>query len=148
MVAIISKDDPGVWVQDKIWLPTWVAENLWEKRRQEVIQMAKQKRLEADPGYQYERERSRKDAKPLVFRDGRTDTHRPVIIVGGGGMWYEDMKDMARRAREKPNPKDDPYRVRRDPKVDVAESLDRRYRQSRGTRTFHIPNNPLVKEFN
>lgn len=133
--------DPNVPVAvNDILLPSWYADIMMRRKRQ--IQKMIEK---SQPGYQEEQDKRRKDTKPAVHVD-LSDPHRPVIIFGGKGMWYEDMKEKVNRLREKPDPKLDPSRPRHNPKEDVAVALDRRKRRARGTSVFHIKNNPLSRE--
>ena len=130
-------------MSDKIlWVPNHVAERIGVQKR--LIEYVKHReRMKKDPEYKADYERTHKDTKPVFFED--TDTRgRPVIVVGGRGMWYNDMKDLAQRLKEKPEPaKEIP---KRNVKADVAEALERRKRADRGTTVFHIKQNPLSEE--
>ncbi|MCC6191384.1 MAG: hypothetical protein IT318_20365 [Anaerolineales bacterium] len=127
-------------------LPTWYVDVL-RRRKAQIRAMAEQKRREADPAYQEERDRKLKDTKPVMYADTR-DRHRPVLVVGGGGMWREDMKEKALRLLEKPNPARDPEMGMhgRNLREDVWTATDRRRRALRGARTFHIKNNPVSQK--
>jgi hypothetical protein len=111
-----------------------------------LIAKAKHEQLmRGDPAYREEHERKLRNTKPVYYLD--TSSHRrPVLVVGGRGMWYEDMKEKAERLKEKPNPGQDPhFGMVRDVKADVSVAIDRRQRSDRGTRVFHIANNPLAR---
>ena len=127
-----------------LWVPNHIAERIHAQKR--LIEYVKHReRMKKDPAYRADYELKHKDTKPLYFED--TDTRgRPVIVVGGRSMWYNDMKDTAQRLKEKPDPaKEIPHR---DVKADVAAAIDRRLRGNTGTRTFHIKQNPCYKEEN
>lgn len=121
-------------------VPTWYAEKIEANNR-----LIRQMKLEKDPAYRAEQERLKHDTKPVYYMD-TSDRHRPVMIVGGRGMWYEDMKDKAKRLKEKPDPKGDPQLPKRDPRADLSAAIDRRLRRQRGIKVIHIRNNPLAKE--
>ena len=108
-----------------------------------LIRQEKQKQL---PGYQEEVDRQLKDTKPEMYKDN-SDPNRPVIVVGAGTAWREDLKDLARRTKEKPGPKKDPKWRK---KFDVINDIDRNDQFRKDFRTkktvFHVPNNPLTKE--
>lgn len=127
---------------DILWVPNHVAERINQQKRL-IAYVKHRERMKKDPEYRADYERRMRDTKPLMYMD--TDTrNRPVIVVGGKGMWYNDMKDLAQRLKEKPDPaKELP---RRDVKADVATAIDRRLRGSRGTTVFHIKNNPCRSE--
>lgn len=135
-------NDPNTKVAvGEILVPSWYADII-SRRKQQIKQMVQA----ADPNYQEEQERKRKDTKPAVFQD-KSDPRRPVFIFGGKGMWYNDMREKALRLKEKPDPKDDPSRgQKRNPKEDLYVATDRAKRRQRGTRVFHMRNNPLAKE--
>ena len=129
---------------DILWVPNHVAERInQQKRLRDYVRH--NERMKKDPEYRAEYERKHKDTKPVFYMD--TDTrNRPVMVVGGRGMWYKDLQELALRLKEKPDPaKELP---RKNVKADVAMAVDRRIRASRGTTVFHIKNNPCVKEEN
>lgn len=138
-------DDP-VYATSHLILPQWYID-LLARRRREIQRMVVEDRLKNDPGYQEEQERKKKDTKPLFYQD-TSERHRPVIIVGGGGMWYQDLKEKALRLKERPNPAQDYSSGLHDRNVreDLWVAVDRRKRVVRGTRTFHIRNNPVARE--
>ena len=138
-----SKDPNAAYVVDELIVPGWYAERIAFQKKL-IAQLRHKKLLQTDAAYREEWERKRKDTKPLFYQN-RSDPNRPIIVVGGGGMWFKDMQEKAERLREKPNPALDPEN-KRDPKVDVADALDRRLRADRGARTFHIKNNPVAEE--
>lgn len=127
---------------DTLWVPTHVADRINQQKR--LIAYVKHRELmKKDAAYRESYEQKIRDTKPMMYVD--TDTrNRPVIVVGGKGMWYHDMKDLAQRLKEKPDAaKELPQR---DVKADVATAIDRRLRGSRGTTVFHIKNNPCRSE--
>lgn len=129
---------------DILWVPNHIAERIQAQKK--MLEYAKhRRRMETDAAYREEYEKTHKDTKPVFYMD--TSTHgRPVMVVGGKGMWYLDMVELAQRLKEKPNPANE--LGKRDVKNDVATAVDRRLRQNTGTRTFHIKNNPCFTEEN
>ena len=131
----------------EIIVPSWVAARLYEKRRREIEAMAQEARDRKDAGYVFEQERAKQDTKPLLYQD-TSERHRPVLVVGGGGLWYQDAKEKALRLKEKPNPASDPDlgMTKRNVKEDLYVALDRHTRRAGGVRTFIMLNNPIAAE--
>lgn len=104
-----------------LWLPMSVyQERIVARRKKEIEEMARH-----DP---IEEERSKRDTKPLMYMD-TSDPSRPVMVVGGGGMWYEDMKEKAKRLKEKSNPLTDPERPKSDPNEDLKLAVEKELRK-------------------
>ena len=137
--------DKPAHVTPELIVPTWYAEKIAFQKK--VIAKLKHRDMMAkNPAYRYEYEQKLKDTKPVFYMD-RSTPHRPVLIVGGKGMWYQDMVEKAQRLKEKPNPANDPEMMsKRNVKEDMSVAIDRRQRNERGTRVFHISNNPLGGE--
>lgn len=129
---------------DFLWLPNHIAERIGAQKR--LIEYVKHReRMKKDAGYREDYENAHKDTKPVFFED--TDTrNRPVIVVGGKGMWYKDMQDLAKRLKEKPDPAQE--LPKRDVKADVAMAIERRKRADRGTTVFHMRGTPRSPEEN
>lgn len=127
-------------------LPTWYAD-LLKRRGAETRKLAEQQRLKRDAGWLHENDKALKDTKPVAYAD-TTDRTRPIFIVGGRGMWREDMKEKVARLREKPNPALNPDIGAHDRNVkeDVSIAVDRRLRAMKGHKTFHIKNNPVGRD--
>ena len=87
-----------------------------------ALRMAAQELYRSDSGYREEIDRARKDTKPDFFVN-RENPNRPVITVGAGVEWFEDMRDLSRRVAEKPDPAKDPKWKKR---YNVHNDLDRR----------------------
>ena len=109
--------------------------------------MIEKKKLERDSGYQYEKERGLKDTKPNFMLD-RSEPGRVIITVGAGNVWREDLKDMGRRAKERPDPRKNPRLAKSLNQVqnDIDKKVFMGRRAQRGAFTVHIKNNPLAKE--
>ena len=133
------------YIVDSLIVPTWVAEQITRGKRI-IAKTVHEERLKTDPEYRAEWEAKLKNTKPMMYVDTSTDG-RPVIIVGGRGMWYEDMKEKAKRLLEKPRPSADPEFgfEKRDIKADTAMAVDRKLRADKGVKVFHIANNPCYK---
>lgn len=114
----------------------------FERHFERVDAMVKEQKLRSDPAYQAEQERAKAGTKPLWYTD-TSIPGRPITVVGGGGMYYEDMKDTAKRLAEKPNPSSE--LEKRDPKADLDIAVDRQKRANRGAKSFFFSNNPLAK---
>ena len=137
---------PDNYVVDNLIVPTWVAEQI-QRGKRILAKTIHEQRLRDDEDYRASWEAKLKNTKPVMYVDQSTDG-RPVIIVGGRGMWYEDMKEKAKRLLEKPAPGKDPAfgHENRNVKADMAMAIDRRKRASVGLKVFHIANNPCYKE--
>lgn len=124
-------------------MPNRVAERINQQKRLHEY-LLHRKLMETDPSYKEDYERKNQDTMPVMYVDDTT-RGRPVIIVGGRGMWYKDMRDLALRLKEKPDPAKE-LSGQRNVKADTAAAIDRYKRRLVGTRSFHIKNNPCFRE--
>jgi hypothetical protein len=84
----------------------------------------------------------KRDTKPLFYTDVQGD--RPIIIYGGGKHFYNDLRDLAARAREEEWTARERLAAQRpNPWVTLHTALDQRRREAVGTKVFHIPSNPV-----
>lgn len=115
-------------------LPIWIPDRAAYERHLEAVN----KRLAADmkemeerrsAGYKEDERRRAKDTKPDFIVD-KSVPGRTVIVVGAGQEWNEDLKDLARRTLEKPDPRKNPKLSHRDTIMndyDTAMWLGKRY---------------------
>ena len=82
-----------------------------------------------------------KDTKPLLYV--HKDADWPIVVVGAGQSWYNDLVDLAKKRGEQDRFKTHQPTKRPHPLVTLDTLLDKYNRSVRKTRTFHIKNNPI-----
>lgn len=91
-----------------IWIPDHYAYERHLERLDKMIKAnAKQEREAKDPAFIEEQNHQLRDTKPDVFVD-RSVPGRAVFVVGAGVHYREDMRDMAKRTLERPDPRKNP----------------------------------------
>lgn len=112
------------------------------KQMQKVEAMAQRERDRRAELEDTDYHKSLRNTKPLIYVDKHPDW--PIVVVGGGAMFREDMREMARKRRDYPRYKEGRPRVQfPDPNETLRTIVDQHKRDRVGMRTFHIPNNPL-----
>ena len=104
--------------------------SLLEIRRRQIKELARQSKRD----FQEDEAKRLRDTKPLVYWE-KDDTGRFIAVVGGGGMWREDMRDTAKRLMEKPDPRTD-GRQAPDVKNDLDIAIDRAKKRQKGWKIF------------
>lgn len=131
-MALLIKVKEGAG-DDKQALPIWIPDHYAYERHIErlnkrIVEKAKQDRLRKDPAFQEEVNHKLRDTKPDFIVD-KSVPGRDVFVVGAGVHWREDLRDMAKRTLERPDPRKNPRLSKRDRiynDLDTASWLSKR----------------------
>ena len=129
----------------KLYLPIRTVDDLkrWaEHRLKRNIAMAKKAKINAELAK--DADRRLKNTKPDIYM--YNDADRPIMVIGGGQYFRQELKEMAMKRAERPflpngqrNPKPNP--------MDTLHTIvDKQRRNAVGHTVFHIKSNPLSKE--
>jgi len=117
----------------------------WVDRRiKQNLEMAKREKERRERTL--EQEIQLRDTKPVLYVS--KDNDWPIVVVGAGKVYYNDLKEMAmkRRDRARYNTSDGLPRVKfADPNVTLRTAVDQYNRGMIGLKVFHIPNNPCAR---
>ena len=107
--------------------------------------MAQAEREAKDSSRQATLDRELKDTKPDFFVD-KSVPGRPIIAVGAQRLWRDDLRELALRTLEKPNPIPALGRGK-----GILNDIDRYAEYNKMVhhgfpRVFHISNNPLARK--
>ena len=117
----------------------------WVDRRiKQNMEMAKRERERRERTL--DEEIRLRDTKPLIYvsKDGEW----PIVVVGAGQVYRNDLKEMAERRREKARYRTDDGLPRikfPDPNVTLRTAVDQFNRGAIGLKVFHIPGNPCAR---
>ncbi len=133
-------------------VPSWYADRVerqqaraeFEGRGHRIaMELAEKERRKKDTAFQEDQNRSLRNTKPVAYMDD-SDPDRPVMVVGAGTEWREDLRELAFRTKEKPDPKKNPIHRER---ADILNRLDmmaeaNKWRKTGRSAVWHITNNP------
>ena len=115
-----------------------VKKNL-ERILKKIQAMPEEKRKEAERQILAERERINTKPEAIV----ETVNGRPIVVVGAGQHWDEDLRDVARRRGEREMFDKGRKFTPLHPMETMKIALDKYNRQSVGLTVHHIKNNPI-----
>ena len=129
-------------------IPLWIPDQYAYERHMKNVEARVQRYMDQQTVQaQEDRDHELRDTKPDFYVD-KSVPGRMVITVGAGELFREDLKDMARRTLEKPDPRKNPALSKRDRIMNDLDSRDWAIKRARKGvyKSFSIPNNPLNKE--
>lgn len=130
---------------DKEALPVWVPDHYAYERHLERLDTllkakAKRDREAKDPAFIEAQNKALQDTKPDVYVD-RSVPGRTVFAVGAGVHWREDLREIAKRTLERPDPRKNPrlskrYKIHND--IDTHAWLSKRLPTSKKNFYFNM----------
>ena len=127
-----------------LYLPQNVAAELKTKKQIEVQLKRIDNMIATDARKKQmkeEWEKRKRETKPLAIT--QMVNGRPIVVVGAGTMWHDDMVDLAKRRGETEMFQNGRAFTPLHPMEALRIAKDKWDRQQRGTSVFHIKNNPI-----
>lgn len=144
-ILIKVKSDPH---KGEVPIPLWIPDHYgYERHLKNVEARVKADMERLSPQAIEDHEHDLRDTKPDFYVD-KSVPGRVVVTVGAGELFREDLKDMARRTLEKPDPRKNPKLSKRDRIMNDLDTRDFAINRARKGvyKSFAVTNNPLAKE--
>jgi len=84
------------------------------------------------------------DTKPDLYV--YNDADRPIVVIGGGQYFRQELKEMAMKRAERPFLPNGPRNPKPRPMDTIHTIVDKQRRNAVGHTVFHIQSNPISKE--
>lgn len=123
-------------LNDKAQLRRWLERKI--QRNLALAERARIAREQAPDDYKL------RDTKPAIYEYNEAD--RPIVVIGAGQHYRQDMREMAMRRAERPFLPNGPKNPKPHPLLTLRTAVDKRKRAETGLKVFHIANNPIGKE--